>query len=507
MLRFMRRSSRWVMWIVIIGVGAVFVLYLGIGGITGGAAEPDTVVAVGDRSYDTRDVLRVRQNQEAQLRENLGDAYDAEAAADFLNQNAATMLLRQALLAREAERMGLTVSDAEVRGYLRGLPGAANDEGRLQREVITAYAERNFGSLRRFQDALRDEILAGKASRRIQEAAAVSEAEVRATLRQEQTEVRIAAVVLDAEALQERTEVPDEAVERLLAEEAERVRQAYEARSDEFDRPEQVRARHILVEVSRDAPEEEVEAARTRIQEIRERVAGGADFADVALEVSEDPGSKGRGGDLGFFSRGRMVPGFEEVAFQLEPGVLSEPVRSASGFHLIRVEEKRTARVVPFDEAQREVAHDLAAQDLAREAARSRAEELAAAVREGSSLVEAARAREIPIRRPDAFRWSPDGRVPDVGAAPDVMSTALALREDASSDPRIHEVEPGRYVLVQLLERTEPAAEALAEAIPERREALLQERRNRIEQAWLTEARDTLQNEGRLVFDLSELRS
>jgi len=265
MLRFMRRSSRWVMWIVIIAV-----------------------VAVGDRSYDTRDVLRVRQSQEAQLRQNLGDAFDPDAASDYLDQSAASMLLRQALLAREAERMGLTVSDAEIRGYLRELPGAADEEGRLQREVITAYAERNFGSLRRFQEALRDELLAAKASRRIQEAAAVSDAEVRTLLRQERTEVRIAAVVLDAERLRSEVEVPEEAVEAFLTEQPERVREAYEARSAEFDRPEQVRARHILVKVPQGAPEEEVEAARERIGEIRERIAGGADFADVALEVSQD---------------------------------------------------------------------------------------------------------------------------------------------------------------------------------------------------------------------------
>jgi peptidyl-prolyl cis-trans isomerase D len=506
MLRFMRRSSRWVMWIVILGVGAVFVLYLGIGGAPGtGPAGPDVVVAVGDRSFDAREVLRVRQRQEAQLREDLGDGFDAEAAQDFLDQSAASLLLRQALLAEAGERMGLSVSDPEIRAYLRRLPGATDAEGRLDRNVLTSYAEREFGSLRAFQEALRDEILASKAARRIAETATVTEGEARAALRQERTEVQLAVVDLDGAAASGQ-EVPAEEVDALLAEEPERVRAAYEERQDEFDRPEEVRARHILVKVEEGAPEEEAGAARARIEEIRERITEGADFADVALEVSEDPGSKERGGDLGFFARGRMVPAFEEVAFSLEPGVLSEPVRSAFGFHLIRVEEKRPARLVAYDEAQREVARDLIAEESARAAARARAEELAVAVREGQSLVDAARAREIPIERPDAFRWRPDGYVPGVGPAPDVMSAAFALTEEAPSDPTIHEVGDGRFVLIELLERREPDPEALEAAVDARRQALLRERRERLESVWLSELRDELNEKGRLVFDLEPLR-
>jgi peptidyl-prolyl cis-trans isomerase D len=508
MLRFMRRSSRWVMWIVILGVGAVFVLYLGIGGGPGSApAGPDVVVAVGDRSFDARHVLRVRQQQEAELRRNLGDSFDAEAASDFLDQNAASVLLRQALLAEAGERMGLTVSDPEIRAFLRRLPGATDEEGRLDRIVLTNYAEREFGSLRAFQEALRDEILAAKAARRIAEGATVTEAEAREALRQERTEVRLALVDLDASATAAaEEEVPAEAVDALLAEDPERVRAAYEARDDEFDRPEEVRARHILVQIPEAAPEEEVEAARARLDEIRARIEGGADFADVAMEVSEDQGSKERGGDLGFFPRGRMVAPFEEVAFSLEPGVLSEPVRSPFGLHLIRVEEKRPAQVVPFEEARREVARDLVAEDRVRRTARERAEALAQAVREGATLVDAARAREIPIERPDAFRWRPDGYVPGVGPAPEVMAAAFALTEESPSDPTLHEVGEGRIVLIQLLERNEPAPEDLEAAVAQRRETMLQERRNRLESTWLSALRDQLRESGELVFDLEPLR-
>ena len=92
----------------------------------------------------------------------------------------------------------------------------------------------------------------------------------------------------------------------------------------------EVRARHILVE-----NEDEAKKAYARVK-------GGEDFAKVAGELSKDPGSKADGGDLGFFTKDRMVEPFAETAFKLEPGQISEPVKSQFGWHVIKVEEKRT---------------------------------------------------------------------------------------------------------------------------------------------------------------------
>jgi peptidyl-prolyl cis-trans isomerase C len=108
--------------------------------------------------------------------------------------------------------------------------------------------------------------------------------------------------------------------------------------------PEQeVRARHVLVET-----EEEAKKAY-------ERVKGGEDFAKVAGELSKDPGSKSDGGDLGFFTKDRMVEPFAEAAFKLEPGQVSEPVKSQFGWHVIKVEEKRTKPVPTFEETKEQV--------------------------------------------------------------------------------------------------------------------------------------------------------
>ncbi len=106
---------------------------------------------------------------------------------------------------------------------------------------------------------------------------------------------------------------------------------------------EEVRARHILVE-----KEEEAKAALERIRK-------GEDFAKVATELSRDPGSKPQGGDLGFFTKERMVPQFAEAAFKLAAGQVSEPVQTQFGWHVIKVEEKRTQPLPGFDEVRGEI--------------------------------------------------------------------------------------------------------------------------------------------------------
>jgi len=106
---------------------------------------------------------------------------------------------------------------------------------------------------------------------------------------------------------------------------------------------EEVRARHILVE-----SEDEAKKALARVR-------GGEDFAKVAAELSKDPGSKTDGGDLGFFTQDRMVAPFAEAAFKLEPGKISEPVKSQFGWHVIKVEEKRTKPIPAFEEMREQI--------------------------------------------------------------------------------------------------------------------------------------------------------
>ncbi len=133
----------------------------------------------------------------------------------------------------------------------------------------------------------------------------------------------------------------------------------YKANMDTFKQPEMVRARHILIKVDKSASEEEKAKAKEKAEGILKRIKAGEDFAKLAKEYSDDPGSKANGGELGFFARGRMVEPFEEAAFALKPGEVSGVIQTDFGFHIIKVEEKKAAGVEPFEEAKEKVRSQL----------------------------------------------------------------------------------------------------------------------------------------------------
>src|SRR6056297_38806 len=130
-------------------------------------------------------------------------------------------------------------------------------------------------------------------------------------------------------------------VDDAVTEEA--ARDLFETTTAGVEPEDEVRARHILVE-------EEAQAIA-----VRERLEAGEEFAEIAREVSQDTGSARNGGDLGFFTAGRMVAPFSEAAFALEPGEVSEPVETQFGWHVIKVEERRETPMPEFEEMREQI--------------------------------------------------------------------------------------------------------------------------------------------------------
>jgi peptidyl-prolyl cis-trans isomerase C len=121
----------------------------------------------------------------------------------------------------------------------------------------------------------------------------------------------------------------------------------YEKNPDKFQQPEAVHASHVLITVAEGAAPAVKAAARAKAEDVLKQARAGVDFARLARTYSDD-GSKQRGGDLGFFPKGQMVPAFEAAAFALAPNQISDIVESPFGFHVIKVIEKRPAQSVPF---------------------------------------------------------------------------------------------------------------------------------------------------------------
>ncbi|MCA0400705.1 MAG: peptidylprolyl isomerase [Proteobacteria bacterium] len=143
-------------------------------------------------------------------------------------------------------------------------------------------------------------------------------------------------------------------MERLLTTEGEKaatpeaVKKYYDEQVAQLKPVEEARARHILVEQEDEA------------KKIHARLKGGEDFAKIAKEASKDPGSGAEGGDLGFFTKERMVPEFSAAAFALKPGEISEPVKSQFGWHVIKLEEKRNRPIPTLDQVKERLQQALA---------------------------------------------------------------------------------------------------------------------------------------------------
>lgn len=147
--------------------------------------------------------------------------------------------------------------------------------------------------------------------------------------------------------------VTQEIVDKIEIPEAE-IKTYYEKNPEHFEQPEQMRASHILIKTDPKAEKAENQAAQDKLADIRKKLEKGEDFAELAKEYSEGPSSE-KGGDLGFFSRGQMVKPFEEAAFALEPGEISEIVKTRFGYHLIKETGHKPAGTVSYDEAKERI--------------------------------------------------------------------------------------------------------------------------------------------------------
>lgn len=143
----------------------------------------------------------------------------------------------------------------------------------------------------------------------------------------------------------------------------EEIHDFYTANQERFVQPEQIDARHVLIKVAQKADEATVAQARQRIEQILAEAKQGADFAELAKRHSQDA-SAPNGGDLGYFQRGQMVKPFEDAAFALKPGEISEVVRTRFGFHIIKLEARREEGVVPEAQAAPSVRDYLASNKL-----------------------------------------------------------------------------------------------------------------------------------------------
>jgi peptidyl-prolyl cis-trans isomerase D len=266
------------------------------------------------------------------------------------------------LIRQQAEKQGLLTTDAEVRDVITGIP-AFQDQGKFQRDRYMGYLQ----ATRKTPGEFEDEIRRQESITRIQKMFGSAlrplplETEKQKTLSKMKAELEFLAVPV--EDLIEPTTIPEADVKAFLADagNAAKVKDYFDSHKDKFSTPDQVKARHILIKAKRGDAEAEKQAL-AKIQDIAKR-AKSEDFAKLAKEFSEDPGSKQNGGLLGFFGRGQMVKEFEDAAFAAKPNQITEPVKTDYGYHLIQVLEKKEAKNRTLEESRDEIAENLIAKD------------------------------------------------------------------------------------------------------------------------------------------------
>ena len=177
----------------------------------------------------------------------------------------------------------------------------------------------------------------------------------------------LAMVKADARRSMAITRMLEVALEGKVAVSPEQAQKFYDENPDQFKRPEQVRASHILIGTQENADVAAKAAAKRKAEGVLKQLKSGGDFAALAKENSQDPGSAVKGGDLGLFSRGQMVGPFDQVAFTLAPGATSDLVETQFGYHIIRVVEKKEAGAVPLDEVRPQLEQFLQNQNRQRE--------------------------------------------------------------------------------------------------------------------------------------------
>jgi peptidyl-prolyl cis-trans isomerase D len=499
LLESFRRGQRWLTFIFVSVIGLVFVFFLGVGGSFGPTApRGNAIVQIDDLTLTERDFARVRRDTEERLRAQFGDQFEQlgdDRASQIVASEALGSLVNSVVLATAAEELGLLVTKEELRRAVQSSPGFRDESGRFSPEAFDNFATYEFGSQRAFIETFTRDRLGQKLIELLVGQTRISDAEIDLRARYELEEVRLAYVALATDRLppDEILEAAD--VEAWAGENAQSLEALYEERAPQLAQPDRVRARHILILTGPEAGQEE-ETALSRAEAARARILGGEAFEDVAAELSEDAATSSSGGDLGLFARGENDPALDEAAFGLPVGELSEPIRSSYGFHLFEVQEKLEASTPSFEELRLELAREEAEHARGLEWATEKSEALADAIESGSSLEDAAREHGLTLERPPTLKRRPDGYVPGLGAAADVLTTAFTL-DAGQSSPMIFDLARKR-VLIQVLEHTGPSEEELAETRGDRRAQLEIERQNQVVQAWLDHYRRELEASGRL---------
>ena len=382
MLQSLRDHAHGLMaWIIVILICIPFALW-GVNEYFSAASQVIVAKVNGDE-LELKEFQQGYQRYRQQLQSMLGGQIPAAFNEERLKEQSLNQMVAALLEQQTAAQAGMRVGDRQVSKTIQSLPAFQRD-GKFARDLYERQIEANGMTPAVFEEKVRRDILTEQLRQAVAATAFVSKKDADWVAVGDAEKRAIAYIKLSAEPVKAALQIKDEDVlayyekhrDRYMSPELvkvlyielsltdmakevavneDAVKAYYDAHAANFTVPEQRRARHVLIQLAKDASASDEAAARTRALEILGQARSGQSFETLATERSEDLGSKAQGGDLGFFGQGVMDPAFDKTVFEMKPGELSEPVRSRFGYHIIRLEEIKAGSTKGFDEARADV--------------------------------------------------------------------------------------------------------------------------------------------------------
>ncbi|MGB6200512.1 MAG: peptidyl-prolyl cis-trans isomerase [Candidatus Acidiferrales bacterium] len=473
-----------------LGIGMLLYLVPGQGGTE--VSSADVVATVGDSQITITDVRQQLDRIER------GGQLPA-AMAPLYAQQVLKQLVMQHALDLEADRLGLRVTDEDRRDRIVQLvPTAFQGDTFVGMDQYAAAVQERFQmGVPEFEELVRQSLVEQKFEQLVTDGITVTPQEVQQEFRWKNEKIKIEYIVIKPDDLQGKIDpsdadlaayfeknkakyvVPEKRVVQYIAMDptslASRVtvteddeRAYYQSNLDKYHIDDRVHVAHILFKTVGKTDAEVAEIQKTA-EAVDEKAKHGGDFGALAKQYSEDT-TKDAGGDLGWIVRGQTVPEFEQAAFSLPVGSVSDLVRTQYGFHIIHVIERQMARTQSFDEVKADIATALQAQK-SQEMAETLSSQIAEDIRRGGRVPLSDIAKKYGLTLQESQPMAQSDTLPGIGAAPDVQAEIFQERADDVSAP-LH-TDTG-YVIVSV-KQIQPAHPA---TLAEVHDAVLQDYRH-----------------------------
>jgi len=460
---------------VVLALGGSMLLYLvPQGPATGNSSglSTDTVAKIGDETVTTQDI----QQQLSQI-ERTNQV--PQQLKGFYAQQILQQLVFQRELEYEAKRLGITVSDQERADRIKMyLPMAFNNGAFIGMDQYTQLVQQRFQlPVGTFEELIRQGLLEEKFRKLVTDGVSVGPAELQDGYRYKNEKVKLDYALIKPEDLEAKItpteaeikaeydknkskyQVPERRSVRYALLDVNQLRNTmqipekelkdqYDANLQQYAVPDQVHAEHILFKTM-GQPDAAVEEIRKRAEDVLKQAKKGAKFDELAKKYSEDPGSKDKGGDLGWIRHGQTVPEFDKAAFSLAPGQISDLVKTQYGFHIIKVLEKQNAHTKSFEEVKDSIRTPLLLTEADKKASDD-ADALSKAVRKASKVSLDDLAKQYHLTVGQTRPVSASEPILELGSSPEIKDEIFRLQPDNLSLP-IH-TDRG-YVILSLKDR------------------------------------------------------